>query len=191
MNKGVLFLTIFALLFFGVITRLLPHLPNATPLTAIALTSGIYLGKRWSVVLPVVVLFLSDMVIGFYDWKIMASVYGSFVFIGCLSWLNRTYGGVSFVCLSVVAASLLFFFITNSAVWLFSPWYEKSFTGLLYAWELGIPFLRNMLVGDLFYTTALIMFFEAVRAGTPMFHSKLDTARVQAGSVEAVSCSSQ
>lgn len=166
MNRNIIFLVALALLVFGVTARLLPHPPNATPLTAIAFASSIYLGKRWSVVLPGAVLFLSDMVIGLYDWRIMASVYGSFALIGWLSWLSKKYGGVLSVAVSVTGASLMFFFVTNSAVWFFSPWYEKSIAGLLYCWELGLPFLRNMLIGDTLYTASLLGVFELARAGT-------------------------
>ncbi len=167
MNRSTvfIFLAALSLILFGVLARLLPHAPNATPITAIAFASSIYLGKRWSLVLPIGALLLSDMVIGFYDWRIMASVYGSFALIGCWSWVSRKYGGIFPIFLSVMGASLLFFFITNGAVWLFSPWYEKSIFGLLYSYELGIPFFRNMFMGDVMYSAFLLGVFELVRAG--------------------------
>ncbi|MDO8514839.1 MAG: hypothetical protein Q7S50_04845 [bacterium] len=165
MRRNHILLAAGALVCFGIMVRLLPHLPNATPITAIAFAGSIYLGKRWSMLLPLCALFLSDMFIGFYDWKIMASVYGSFALIGCWSWMSRKYSGVLPVFLSVIASSLFFFLITNAAVWLFSPWYEKSIFGLLYSYELGIPFLRNMLTGDIVYTASLLGAFELMRAG--------------------------
>lgn len=164
MQKHTVLLIAVALLAFGVAMRLFPHLPNATPITAIAFAGSFYLGRRWVLALPVLALFLSDLVIGFYDWRIMASVYGSFALIGCWSYVSRRYGGILPVFLSVVGSSLSFFFITNGAVWLFSPWYEKSIAGLLYAYELGLPFLRNMALGDLIYSAVLFGVFELVRA---------------------------
>ena len=165
MNRNAFFFVAIILILFGVMVRLFPHLPNATPITAIAFASSIYLGKRWSIILPIFTLFLSDIFIGFYDWKIMLSVYSSFALIGCLSWVSRKYGGIFPVFLSVIGSALLFFFITNGAVWLFSPWYEKSISGLLYSYELGIPFFRNMLMGDIIYTALLLGVFEFVRMG--------------------------
>ena len=144
--------------------RLLPHAPNATPITAIAFVSSLYLGKRWSIILPCIALLLSDAIIGLYDWKIMLSVYGSFILIGCLSWLSSKYRSFLSIGVSVVSASLIFFLITNGAVWLFSPWYEKTVSGLLYSYELGLPFLRNMLTGDMAYTIALIGAFKIYHA---------------------------
>lgn len=152
------------LIFFGMIMRILPHAPNATPIVAIAFASSLYLGKRWSIILPLTALLLSDLIIGIYDWKIMLSVYGSFVLIGCLSWICRKYKSIFPLGVSVIGSSLIFFLITNGAVWMFSPWYEKTISGLLYSYELGLPFLRNMLVGDIVYTFVIIGVFEIVYA---------------------------
>ena len=56
----------------------------------------------------------------------------------------------------VIFGSVSFFLITNTAIWWLTPWYEKSLSGLLYSFELGLPFLRNMLLGDLVYTFTLL-----------------------------------
>lgn len=164
MNKNNLFIAICFLLFFALAVRLLPHAPNMTPITAIAFTGSLYLGRKWAIILPLVALFLSDLMIGFYDWKIMVSVYGSFALISLLSFISTKYKSAMPIGLSIIGASFLFFFITNSAVWAFSPWYEKTISGLLYSYELGLPFLKNMLVGDILYTTALVMVFEFIIA---------------------------
>ncbi len=164
MNKNNIIITTCILILFGIVVRLLPHAPNMTPITAIAFTGSLYLGRKWAILLPILMLLLSDVLIGFYDWKILFSVYGSFVLIGLLSFVAARYRTLLPVGLSIIGASLIFFLITNGAVWAFSPWYEKSISGLLYSYELGLPFLRNMLVGDVLYTTALVAVFESIRA---------------------------
>ncbi|XKT74782.1 MAG: DUF6580 family putative transport protein [Patescibacteria group bacterium UBA2163] len=151
------------LLILGVLLRLAPHMPNMTPITAIAFVGAMYLGRRWAIALPLLALLASDLLIGFYDWKIMASVYGSFALIACISWITRTHRNVVPVGLSLFASSVIFFIVTNGAVWALSPWYEKSVTGLFYAYELGLPFFRNMLIGDVLYTTGLVAMFETAR----------------------------
>ncbi len=165
MNKRKTILIIVALLAVGVGGRLLPHLPNATPLIAIALVSSVYMGKRWSLILPVAALAISDILIGLYDWRIMLSVYGSIALVGLLSWAGRKWKGVVPLFFTLVGSSLLFFLVTNAAVWAFSPWYEKTTAGLLYAYTLGLPFWRNMLAGDLVYSVLLFGIFEAARVG--------------------------
>ncbi len=149
-------LAIVGLVGVGVAGRLLPHLPNATPVTAITLAAGKHLGRLWSIVIPLMAMVISDSIIGFYNWRILLSVYGSFILIGCMSWLLRKHHGVGVSILTVVSASVMFFLITNFAVWIFSPWYEKSIAGLLYCYMLGLPFMRNMLIGDIFYSTLLL-----------------------------------
>lgn len=162
-KNNIIIITICLLIFFAIAVRLFPHAPNMTPITAIAFVGSLYLKRRWAILLPILALFLSDLLIGFYDWKIMLTVYGSFALIGFLSLVAAKYRALLPVGLSVIGASLIFFLITNGAVWAFSPWYEKSISGLLYSYELGLPFLRNMLIGDVLYTTALVAVFECVR----------------------------
>lgn len=149
------------LIAFGVAMRLLPHTPNITPITALGLVAGAYLGRHFAYTVPLAALFLSDLTIGFYDWRIMASVYGSFAVVGLIGFLARRYRSVlNYAALSIVG-SAFFFLSTNAAVWLLSPWYEKSLAGLLYSFQLGLPFWRNMLVGDVLYTTLLVATAEA------------------------------
>jgi len=163
MNKNTLIITAFILILFGIGVRLFPHTPNMTPITAIAFTGGLYLGRKWSIALPLLVLLASDYLMGFYDWKIMLSVYGSFAIIGLLGFVVAKYRTIFSVGFSLVGSSVLFFLITNAAVWAFSPWYAKTVSGLFYSYELGLPFLRNMLLGDVLYMTALAGVFEGVR----------------------------
>lgn len=165
MKKTHLILIVVLLVVCGVLGRMLPHEPNMTPIVALMFVSSLYLGRKYLVFLiPLSALAISDFFIGLYDWKIMFSVYGSFFLIGLLSLLTKKHKTFLGVALPLCASSVLFFLITNGAVWFFSPWYEKSFVGLLYAYELGIPFLRNMFVGDVLYTVSLVALFELVYA---------------------------
>ncbi|HKK11665.1 MAG TPA: DUF6580 family putative transport protein, partial [Flavobacteriaceae bacterium] len=60
--------------------RLLPHLPNVTPVTAMALFSGVYFtNKKYAFLIPLLVMFLSDIVLGFS--YITLFVYASFVLV--------------------------------------------------------------------------------------------------------------
>lgn len=160
--------TIIGLIGIGIAGRLLPHLPNATPITALTLTARKQLGAVWAFVVPIAAMVLSDAVIGFYDWKILTSVYGSFLLIGCMSLFMRKSSGAGNTILFAVVASIIFFLITNFAVWLFSPWYEKSISGLIYCYTLGLPFLQNMVLGDIVYTTALVAAFRLVQVKIPI-----------------------
>lgn len=151
---------IVAILFIliGVALRLVPHAPNFTPITAIALFSGVYLSKRIAVIIPILAMLLSDIFLGFYEPKIMLSVYGSFVLCAVLGFWLKKHKSWQVIVPSALLSSVLFFFITNFSVFAFSPWYAKTFFGLIQCYTMALPFFRNTLLGDLFYT---IVFFGA------------------------------
>ena len=155
MSRTAVVLSVLALIAVGVVGRLIPHLPNATPMTALIAVSSTILGKRWALIVPLVTLALSDFVIGLYDWHIMLSVYASFALIGVTSWYTRRRS--SSALWLILIGPLLFFIVTNAAVWAFSPWYEKSLQGLWYAYEMGLPFLKSMMLGDLVYVSLSIL----------------------------------
>src|SRR5437773_1341474 len=82
----------FGLVTVGVFTRVLFNklgVYNFNAVMASALFAGAYLSDRkLSLAVPIAALFLTDLVIGFYDWKLMVIVYGAFVFT---MFLGRAY----------------------------------------------------------------------------------------------------
>jgi len=136
------------------LSRLLPHPWNFTPIAAIALFGGATFSKKWQAFLvPLLALLISDLVIGFYAQ--MPIIYLSFslvVFIGF--WLKHRNGFVSLTS-AVLTSSLLFFLITNVGVWAFGTLYPKTLAGLMQCYIAGIPYYRNMVLGDAFYATLL------------------------------------
>lgn len=137
------------IIIFAVVMRLLPHPPNVAPIAAMALFGGVYLNKKYALVVPLIAMFISDIFLGFYPEIVF--VYGSFLLIGLIGlWLrsHKTFRNV--LCASVIS-SILFFLITNFGVWLMGTMYDKSFAGLLEAYIMGLPFFRNTLLGDLAY----------------------------------------
>jgi hypothetical protein len=163
-KKGENLELIVAIIFIGigVALRLLPHPPNFTPIAAIALFGGVYLSKKLAFVLPLIAMIISDMFIGVYDQKLMLFVYGSFilcVFIGF--WLKNNKKWYTVLGASILGA-VSFFIITNFAVWAFTPWYAKDFSGILQCYLMALPFLKNTLSGDLFYVVIFFGGYEFV-----------------------------
>lgn len=150
----------FLIILLGVLLRLIPHIPNFAPITAIALFGGIYLEKKYAIMLPLLIMLISDYFLGFHDTILF--VYLSFILSGLLGlWARRqkTAGRILFVTL---LSSVLFFVITNLGVWLVSGMYEKSPKGLLEAFLLALPFFRNTISGDLLYTTSFVLLMEFI-----------------------------
>ncbi|MEK7607608.1 MAG: DUF6580 family putative transport protein [Patescibacteria group bacterium] len=151
-----------ALITIGVLGRLLPHTWNFVPIIAIGLFSGAYLGKKFAFTVPVLAMLISDIFIGFYDWKINLTVYIAMGFSGLIGlYLQKKKNPIS-IALASVIGSTLFFLITNGAVWLFTTMYESTVIGLIASYIAGLPFYRNALVGDIWYSFALFGTYEAV-----------------------------
>jgi len=142
--------------------RLLPHPPNFTPIAAIALFGGVYFSRKIALILPLAAMAISDKFIGLYEPKLMLSVYGSFLLCVLLGfWLKKhkkwyTVGG------SAILGAVLFFIITNFSVWAFTPWYAKTFSGLIQSYLMALPFFKNTLLGDMFYVTIFFGVYEMV-----------------------------
>ena len=150
------------LIALGIACRFLPHLPNFTPIGAIAIFGALYLPKQWSILLPIGALFISDIFIGFYSWPIMLSVYIGFILMGTMGLLIKKNKKFSTVIGGTLLGSIIFFLITNFAVWKFSAMYTNNFSGLINSYQMALPFFRNSLVGDLFYVAVLIGTYETV-----------------------------
>ncbi len=146
----------------GTAARLFPSPPNVAPIAAIALLGGATLPMPWAFLVPGVAMLTSDAFIGFYSIPIMASVYLSFfvmVFIG--RFLPRKFSPVRLLGASLLG-SLLFFIVTNAAVWKFSGMYPQTIDGLISSYYYAIPFFRNTLGGDMFYVFTFFGVYHAV-----------------------------
>lgn len=151
------------LIVFGSLVRLLPHPANFAPIGAIALFGGMYLPKRFAILMPLGAMYVSDMFIGFYNAKIMLAVYGSFILMGLIGFYIRKRKNISTIIGGTLAGSSLFFLITNAAVWAFGDMYPHTLAGLGTSYLAAIPFFRNSVLGDLFYTGMLVGGFEGIR----------------------------
>ena len=157
------FLIGLTLIIMGLTFRILPHPPNFSPIAAIALFGGFYFSKKISIILPLSILFLSDIFIGFYEPILMAFIYGSFLVCVILGFQLKKHKKWHAILQSSLLCSLIFFFLTNFAVWAFTPWYAKSFSGLIQCYLLAIPFFKNTLLGTLFFTGVIFGTYKVTK----------------------------
>jgi uncharacterized membrane protein len=143
------------LIVFAAASRFWPHPANFAPIAAIALFSGVYLGKRASIVAPVVAMIISDMFLGMHN--LVFFTWGSMALVGVIGWWVKEKKQPGRIVLGALAGSALFYFITNGAVWAIGQgaMYPHNLAGLTEAYVAGLPFLRNTVAGDLVYTAAL------------------------------------
>jgi hypothetical protein len=127
--------------FIATFARLIPHPPNITPITSLALFSGLMFQRRWlSILIPLVAMFLSDMVLGF--GMISLWVYSGFIMITMLGWILNQMN-----IKSILLSSLIFFIVSNFGVWFMD--YPHTIEGLITCYTLAIPFFGYSIVGDM------------------------------------------
>jgi len=156
-------LAVIAFVLIGISVRLLPHLPNFTPVAAIALFGGFYFrNKKVAFILPVIVMLVSDMFIGYYQISLMAVVYGSFLLCVILGSKLIKHEEWYTILGSSLLAAIIFFLLTNFAVWFTTSWYPKSISGILQCYLMGLPFFRNTLLGNVFYVSCFFGIYKLV-----------------------------
>ena len=160
--KKLNFISTFAIIFFAVVLRLFPHPANIAPIAAMALFGGVYLDKKYAIILPLAALFLSDIFLGFN--QSMPYVYGSFVLTGCIGMWIRNHKSFTTILFGTLISSILFFLITNFGFWLAFSLYPKTVAGQMDAYVMALPFFRNTLLGDFFYTGVFFGSYELVKA---------------------------
>lgn len=143
----------------SIAVRLLPHPANMTPLGATALFGGAKLSRPWNYLAPLFILFVTDIFLGFH--ALMPFVYICFIFSVWLSerFLRQTVTTKKLIVLATTNA-LIFFLVTNFGVWLEGRLYPPTISGLIESYAMGLPFLRNMLIGDLGYTLGVFALYE-------------------------------
>ena len=159
-------------------TRLIPHYPNFTAVGAVALFGGAYLSKRFALIIPLVALIVSDLFLNnlvyasqfpeFYDGFMLFNikglpVYGAFIAIILIGMFLIKKASVKNVLGSALLASVVFFLITNFAVWAGSVVYPKTLAGLIACYTAAIPFFWNTLLGNVFFVGVLFGGYEWAR----------------------------
>ena len=142
------------LIFLAAFTRLIPHPANFAPVMAIALFAGAHSVKKTDAIwIPLLAMFLSDLVIGFHSLQIL--IYALILIVSFLGFYLRNNSSFTKVFGFSLLGSSIFFIVSNFFVWAFSGMYTMNLTGFIECYTLAIPFFQNSLAGDLFYCTAL------------------------------------
>ena len=151
-NRNIVIVT---LIILAVLSRLVPHPPNFAPITGIALFSSKKINnKLFSVFIPIIPLFISDLFIGISFINIF--VYLSFIIIHFLGSIST-----KIEVKTVFLSSIIFFILTNLGVWYLG--YPKNIEGLIGCYTFALPFFVNTILGDLFYSFILFRSFKSAK----------------------------
>ncbi|MBN09669.1 MAG: hypothetical protein CMC79_04790 [Flavobacteriaceae bacterium] len=167
---------IILLIFIASFSRLVPHIPNFTPVGAIALFGGAYFkDKSYAFLIPIFSLFVSDLIInnlflnnfsqeftliypGFY-WQ-----YFSFILIILIGIFGLNKFNFNKLLICIIGSSLVFFIITNFGVWFSGTMYSKNIIGLVSCYIIAIPFYKATLLGFLIYSFLLFGIAELFKS---------------------------
>jgi hypothetical protein len=147
----------------------LPELPNFSPVSAVAFCGGLFLPGILAWIVPISVLFVSDlalaMLIGYPAFS--AAQFVSWACILAVVGIGRFLSKASFSSLrffsALIGSGLLFYLVTNTAAWIGNPSYPRGLGGLWMSLTTGLPgfppswiFYRNALVSDLIFGALLL-----------------------------------
>ena len=142
-----------------------------SPVIAIALFSGFIIRQKdASFLLPLLALFISDVVIqflyvqgqfeypGFYSgqWKNYLILLSATL----IGWLlkGRNYSNL---VVGAIAAPTVFFLISNFNVWLSAEvTYSRDFSGLMTCYAAGLPFYKNALIATLVFLPGILLLYN-------------------------------
>ena len=151
--------------------RVLPNRPwGFAPQWALGLFSGALFvnDKKWAFILPLVSMFLSDLlyevlyrngmtpIMGFYDGQWVN--YLLFVGLTCYGFLIKRSKPAN-IFLAALAAPTTHFLISNFLVWVSDRGFglnrPKTFNGLLLTYNDALPFYRNSVIATVVFSAVL------------------------------------
>tara|TARA_B100000674_G_scaffold257552_1_gene212378 strand:+ start:756 stop:1253 length:498 start_codon:yes stop_codon:yes gene_type:complete len=147
--KGIIFLTSIL-----VLSRIIPHPPNFTPILAgIIFLPFIKKDLTFALMVPLVSMIISDLVIGMHG--LMLWTYGSLMVLSLISFFFYQDNFKRVGTLALISP-MIFFILSNFGVWMNSKTYSPDMEGLIACYINAIPFytssaLACILFASIFY----------------------------------------
>ena len=143
----------------GILSRLVVHTPNFTPVLSMAFLGGMYLKGRQAVLVPLALMVISDFMIGFYGLE-MFFVWGSILLISVLGLWLKERKSLGTVLGGSIASAVIFFIVSNFGAWL--TLYPHTWVGFKQCYILAIPFFRGTFVSTLAYSVTFYVVYESL-----------------------------
>lgn len=158
-TKALMTLIFFAAL--SIFFKVIPHIPNFSPLMVFFLYLGNALPRRFSLLGILTIATLADFVVSInsnfpsfgtwtlftYSGFLMIGLCGSLPFISVKKW--------SFV-ISSICLSFVFWVWTNFGTWILSGMYPHSSAGLIACYLAALPFLENTLLSSFLWGSVFV-----------------------------------
>lgn len=180
----VLFILVTGILRVLTAGKLLSPIANFTPIGAMALFGGAYFSDtRKSFLFPLLSLFLSDVVMMQLFYPTLTSgllytgwfwTYGAFALMVLIGKTVKTVGFRPVINVAI-AAALTHWLVSDFGVWLGGGTdittglpLTKNWQGFIQCYVQAIPYLKNMLLGNLIYCAVLFGGFELLQNRYPV-----------------------
>ena len=155
--------------------NVLPHAWHFTPVAASLLFFGAR-GSRRQMWIPLILFVATDVVLTkfIYNFSVTWDHFVTWVWYAAILWLGtnlrdtnlREKSGPARIIAAALASSVSFFLVSNFAVWAAWPQlYPRGWNGLMMSYAAGLPFFRNTVESDVFFSIAMF--------GTPVFLNAL------------------
>ena len=141
------------ILILAILSRFIPHPPNFTPLLAVALFGGaIFKNRILAFGIPLLAMFLSDLYLGLHE-----SLLAVYLCLALLIYMGSKMDKKSSkgIAINALLSSIIFFLVTNFSVWAFTGMYDKTFSGLMVSYTMGLPFFKWSVISTLLYSGVL------------------------------------
>ena len=145
---------------------------NFSPVYAICFCAGMYFTGVRSWLVPVALMFVSDVVMNYFHWRPQGfSIFNGYMMANYMLYLGLV--GLGWMITSKRSSAVLiaggtlgacgFFFASNSVSWLGNPIYAKTWAGLVQSFtvgQLGFPppivFLKNTVLSGALFTAIIV-----------------------------------
>jgi hypothetical protein len=143
----------------GILLRFAPHAPNFTPVAAIALFGGVYLNKKYSLIVPLALMMVSDIFLGMHN--VVLFTWGGFILTAFLGMWVKNNKTISRTLSASILSAVVFYLVSNFGVWLMG-WYPLTLSGLVDCYVLALPFLRTFAVATIVYSAVFFGAYELI-----------------------------
>ncbi|MFM6926312.1 MAG: DUF6580 family putative transport protein [Ferruginibacter sp.] len=166
-------ITAVLLVVIAAVSRVILYPHNFSPIIGMAVFAGAAIkDRKLAFALPLLSMFLADVLFevltiapGFWGWGQLVG-YGILALITVIAFSMKKISVFTVAGYSI-GSSLLFFFLSNSAFFVFDNpiyhTYTQDFNGYIATLAGGLPFLKNGIVADLVYSTVLFGTFFLVQ----------------------------
>lgn len=172
--------TLSAMILIAALSRLLPHPNNFTAVGAMALFGVAYIAdKKWAFLIPSLALWISDILLNNIIYReyypeftlipgTLLTTYLPFALIVLMGLFTLRKVNVINVLGTSLAASVIFFLVSNFFVWYHSVNFPQTTLGFMACYYQAVPYFWNTLAGDLFFVGVLFGGYELAKRRFPI-----------------------